>query len=552
MNASILRLLLVRRGWSLLGLVVSAVAGGWTSVASAASRPNIIVIMCDDLGYGDVQANFPQGLIRTPNLDRVAKEGVRFTDAYAPSGLCTPTRYGLMTGRYAWRTRLQSGVVGGLSPRLIEAGRPTVASLLKAQGYRTAVIGKWHLGLNWEILPGKAITELGVEAPDQVWNVDYRRPFGGGPTTLGFDRFFGISASLDMVPYTYLENDRVVALPTEERTWPMHPGYVFDCRLGPAAPGFEVADVLPELTRQAERFIEEGARREEPFFLYLPLPSPHTPLAPTAEWKGRSGLNLYADFVMQTDAAIGQLLATLERSGEAENTLLIVTSDNGCAPQARIHDLKAKGHDVSGGLRGNKADLYDGGVRVPFLVRWPERVRPAVSGQLVCLTDLFATFAEVVGARVPHDAAEDSFSFASALLARAPVPGQPVRDAVVLHSAFGSFAIREGDWKLALCAGSGGWSAPVNYDAEQAGLPMTQLYHIGGADRGERNNLEAQQPERVQRLESRLREIVAAGRSTPGPQARNAVEIALRKPSLPSQRGRAPSPPVAETPGARD
>jgi len=531
----------------------SAAAGGFAAGdVRPASRPNVVVVLCDDLGYGDVQANFPAGLIRTPHLDRLAREGVRFTDAYSPSGLCTPTRYGLMTGRYAWRTRLQSGVVGGLSPRLIEPGRATVASFLRGRGYRTAVIGKWHLGLNWERLPGKAITELGVEAPDQVWNVDYAKPFGGGPTTLGFDRFFGISASLDMVPYTYLENDRVVALPTEERTWPMHPGYVFDCRLGPAAPGFEVADVLPELTRQAEAFIAEESRRGGPFFLYLPLPSPHTPLAPTAEWKGRSGLNLYADFVMQTDAAIGQVLAALERSGVAENTLVIVTSDNGCAPQARIHDLKAKGHDVSGGLRGHKADLYDGGVRVPFLARWPERVRPAVSGQLVCLTDLFATVAELVGAASPEGAAEDSFSFAPALLARPPAPGQPVRDAVVLHSAFGSFAIREGEWKLALCAGSGGWSAPVNYDAEQAGLPPTQLYHIGGDDRGERNNRQAEQPERVQRLESRLREIVAAGRSTPGPRATNAVEVALRKPSLPSQRGRPPSPPVEAPAGARD
>ncbi len=543
------------RGWyvvatAVLGFVVPAWAA--PSAAPRDGRPNIVVVLCDDLGYGDVQANFPQGLIRTPHMDRLAREGVRFTDAYSPSGLCTPTRYGLLTGRYAWRTRLQSGVIGGLSPRLIEAGRPTVASFLQSHGYRTAVIGKWHLGLNWERLPGKAITELGVETPDQVWNVDYGRPFGGGPTTLGFDRFFGISASLDMVPYTYLENDRVVALPTEERTWPMHPGYVFDCRLGPAAPGFEVADVLPELTRQAERFIEDESRRGGPFFLYLPLPSPHTPLAPTAEWKGRSGLNLYADFVMQTDAAIGQLLAALERSGVADNTLFILTSDNGCAPQARIHDLKAKGHDVSGGLRGNKADLYDGGVRVPFLARWPDRVPPAESGQLVCLTDLFATFAELVGADVPTDAAEDSFSFASALLSRSGAPTRPARDAVVLHSAFGSFAIREGEWKLALCAGSGGWSAPVNFDAEAAGLPMTQLYHIGGADRGERTNLQAEQPERVRQLEARLREIVAAGRSTLGPRASNAVEVALRKPSLQTQRGRAPSPPVAEPAGTRD
>jgi len=521
--------LLVFRGWcaataAVLGFVASGEAA--PSAATRDVRPNIVVVLCDDLGYGDVQANFPQGLIRTPHMDRLAREGVRFTDAYSPSGLCTPTRYGLMTGRYAWRTRLQSGVVGGLSPRLIEEGRPTVASFLQARGYRTAVIGKWHLGLNWERLPGKAITELGVETPDQVWNVDYSRPFGGGPTTLGFDRFFGISASLDMVPYTYLENDRVVALPTEERTWPMHPGYVFDCRLGPAAPGFEVADVLPELTRQAERFIEDESRRGGPFFLYLPLPSPHTPLAPTAEWKGRSGLNLYADFVMQTDALVGDVLRALADHGIADQTLVIFTADNGCSPQAGTGDLEAKGHFASARLRGYKADIWEGGHRVPFIARWPGRV-PAgrTSAQLICHTDLLATLAEMVGERLPEDTGEDSVSILPALLGR---DRAPLREAVVHHSINGAFAIRQAEWKLAFSPGSGGWGKPGDTEARQSGLPELQLYDLAN-DLAETRNLQAEKPEVVARLTALLDSYVNRGRSTPGASRQNDAAVAWRE-----------------------
>jgi len=496
-----------------------------TSALAAAEQPNIVVILCDDLGYGDVKANNPECKIATPHMDRLAREGVRFTDAHTPSSVCTPTRYGLLTGRYNWRTKLQSGVLGGLSPRLIEPGRETLASLLKARGYHTAAIGKWHLGMDWVKLPGKDVTELAIESADQVHNVDYTQPIANGPTSVGFDSYFGISASLDMVPYTFIENDRVTAAPTVDKTWPLHPGYEPKCRLGPAAPAFEVEDVLPTFARKASEHIAVRAKAKQPFFLYLPLNAPHTPIAPTKEWQGRSGLNAYADFVMETDWAIGEVLAALDRAGIAQETLVLLTSDNGCSPSAKIDVLAAKGHAVSGPLRGNKADIYDGGHRVPFIVCWPARVKPAVSDALVCLTDVFATCAEIVGAKLPDTAGEDSFSFLPVLTAG----GKSARPSVIHHSISGAFAIREREWKLELCHGSGGWSAPREPEAIKQGLPDTQLYRIAGGDIAEQKNLAAEHPEIVSRMMKQLEKLVADGRSTPGASQQNAVPVVLRK-----------------------
>ncbi|MSU49374.1 MAG: arylsulfatase [Opitutus sp.] len=507
-------------------LTCSALAADKPSAANLA-KPNIVVILCDDLGYGDVRANNPACKIVTPHMDRIAREGMRFTDAHTPSSVCSPTRYGLMTGRYNWRSKLQSGVLGGLSPRLIEPGRETTASLLKAQGYHTAAIGKWHLGMDWVKLPGKTVSELSVETVEQVHNVDYAKPIANGPTSVGFDSYFGISASLDMVPYTFIQNDRVAALPTVDKTWALHPGYDPQCRLGPAAPDFEVANVLPTFARKAAELITARAKTGQPFFLYLPLNAPHTPIAPNPQWIGKSGLNLYADFVMETDWAVGEVLAALDRAGVADNTLVIFTSDNGCSPSAKIDVLHDKGHDVNGPLRGHKADVWDGGHRVPFFVRWPARVKPAVSDQLVCLTDIFATCAEIVGTRLPATAGEDSFSFLPNLTGK----GKSTRDAVVHHTITGAFGIRQGVWKLELCPGSGGWSAPRDPEAVRKGLPDTQLYRIGDGDLAEEKNVAAENPEVVTRLMNLLEKLVADGRSTPGAPQKNAVPVVLRKPA---------------------
>lgn len=491
-----------------------------------AAPPNIIVVLCDDLGYGDLRCLNPAGKIATPHLDRLASEGVTFTDAHTGSSVCTPTRYGLMTGRYCWRTKLQSFVLGGLSPRLIEPDRLTIASLLKQQGYYTGCVGKWHLGMNWVLKPGGTVTELGIEPREQVWNVDYSQPIADGPNAVGFDYYYGISASLDMVPYTYIENNRVTKLPTEDRDFPLFMGReARRCRQGPTAPGFEVEDVLPELTRKAIEYVDgraSDAKQGKPFFLYLPLASPHTPIAPSKEWREKSGLNFYGDFVMETDAAIGKLLAALDRNGLRENTIVVVTSDNGCSPSADYPELLSKGHNPSFHFRGHKADIFEGGHRVPFIVRWPAKA-PAgkQSSQVVCLTDMLATCAEALDVKVADNAGEDSFSFLPSLLD--PTKSSQ-RKSIVHHSINGSFAIREGNWKLALCGDSGGWSDPRPNTPAAKNLPPVQLFDLA-SDIGEQNNQQATQPEVVNRLTALLDQFVTSGRSTPGQPQKNAVEI---------------------------
>jgi len=489
-----------------------------------AEKPNIVVILADDLGTGDVQRLNPYGWIPTPNLDRLANEGCAFTDAHSPSAVCSPTRYGLMTGRYAWRSKLKSGVLGGLSPRLIEPNRLTLAQLLKDNGYHTACVGKWHLGMDWQLKPGKSVTELNIEPREQVFNVEYDQPIKNGPNSVGFEYFFGISASLDMVPYTFIENDKVTANPTEDRDLTMFAGKPTRTRKGPAAPGFTAEGVLPELTTRAVGYIAERAKEKKPFFLYLPLTTPHTPVAPAKEWAGKSGLNAYADFVMQTDAAVGTVLAALKKHGFEDNTLVVFTSDNGCSPQADFPALLKAGHNPNHVYRGNKADVYEGGHRVPFLVRWLGVVKPSTQSKaLACLTDVFATCAEAIGAKLPDSAAEDSVSLLPAL----GLSKSPTRDGVVVHSVNGSFGVREGKWKLCLCPDSGGWSDPRPGKAP-SGAPAVQLFDLD-ADIGEKTNLQDKHPEVVTRLTKRLEKWVADGRSTPGQPQSNTAPVTIRK-----------------------
>ena len=488
------------------------------AIDARAAKPNVVVILADDLGTGDVKCLNPKGKIPTPHLDKLAAAGMIFTDAHTPSAVCSPTRYGLLTGHYAWRTKLQSGVLGGLSPRLIEPGRDTVASLLKAAGYHTGCVGKWHLGMDWELKPGKAVTELNIEPRAQVFNVEYTKPIKNGPNAVGFDYYFGISASLDMVPYAFIENDRLTAEPTEDRSLAMRPDKPATTRQGPAAPGFTAEGVLPRCTEAAVAFLERRAKEKAtPFFLYMPLTAPHTPIAPAKDWANKSGVGPYGDFVMQADAAVGTVMAALEKHGFAENTLVIFTSDNGCSPQADFPDLAKHGHNPSHVYRGHKADLFEGGHRVPFLARWPGNVKAGTtSDRLVCLTDILRTVADAAGVAVPETAGEDSASFLPTLKGEA----QPARSAVVHHSINGSFAVREGDWKLLLAGDSGGWSAPRPGAKGNGTLPAVQLYNLK-ADIGETKNLHESEAATVQRLTKVLDGIVAKGR--------NAVPVVLRK-----------------------
>jgi arylsulfatase A-like enzyme len=471
---------------------------------------NVVLVLADDLGYGDVQSFNPAGRIPTPHIDRLAREGVRFVDAHSNSAVCTPTRYGLMTGRYAWRTRLTEGVLWGEGSPLVEPERLTLASLLRSRGYHTAAIGKWHLGLGWAALPGATPS---TTTQNQVEWIDYARPATGGPTAVGFDRFLGIPASLDMPPYVYVVDDRVERLPTSRLPGvpSSDPGFY---RPGIAAPGFRVESVLGDLTAKAVAYVRERAtERGRPFFLYLALSSPHTPVVPTSSFAGRTGIGAYGDFVAETDAAIGAVLQALDETGLARDTLVIVTSDNGPAPAGGIAEPLRHGHAASGGLRGHKADLYEGGHRVPFVVRWPG-VAPAwtTSRRVVATTDVLATLAEIVGIPLPAGAGEDSLSFASAL--RDPEGAAPREAGLVMHSILGAFAIREGRWKLLLAPGSGGWSDPKPGSPEEEGLPPTQLYDLE-ADPRESRNLVAERPEIAGRLEALLAGYRASGRSTP-------------------------------------
>jgi arylsulfatase A-like enzyme len=462
--------------------------------------PHIVVILADDLGIGDLGCFNPDSKIPTPNCDELAAAGIRLTDMHSPSAVCTPTRYGLLTGRYCWRTRLRSGVLDGDAPLLIEAGRMTLASLLAARGYATACIGKWHLG-------------LGDATP-----TDYAAPLSPGPRSVGFERFFGVSASLDMPPYAFIENERVVAAPTERIAASTHRRQGGDgfWRAGAIAPGFRHGQVLDAIVDQAIAFLAEKATTSPrpPVFLYVPLTAPHTPWLPTEAFRGRSKAGWYGDFVAQVDDSIGRIVAALDRLGYADDTLLIVTSDNGAHWPAA--DIERFGHRANLGHRGQKADIHEGGHRVPFVARWPGRIpRGTTSDALSCLTDLFATCAAIVGHRVPVDAGEDSFDLLPALCGRDPTG--PTRTALVSHSLHGMFAIREGRWKLVLGRGSGGFTAPrVRTDGADPSEPPAQLYDLV-ADPGETSNRFDAQPEVVARLESLLDQYRESGRSTPVP-----------------------------------
>ena len=492
-----------------MGLAAAPVLG--CSRTQKSRLPNIVYILADDLGYGDVSCLNEDSKLQTVHLDRLAKEGMIFTDAHSGSAVCTPTRYGILTGRYAWRSRLKSGVLWGYSRPLIPPERLTVASLLKRHGYRTGCVGKWHLGLGWKLTDNRIPQDNPREKGE---NVDLSAPIEGGPTALGFDYFFGIPASLDMVPYVYIENDRVTALPDRETGRADAKAF---WRKGPTGADFVHEQVLSTLTEKAISFIERHA--DQPFFLYFPLTAPHTPILPTEEFKGKSGTNAYGDFVLQVDWTVGQVLEALERNGLAENTLVIFTSDNGCSPAANFKELEAVGHDPSYVFRGHKADIFEGGHRIPFLVRWPGRVQPGSEcDQTICLTDLLATCAAIVGDTLPANAGEDSYDLLPLLLGKAT--DTPVREATVHHSVNGSFSIRQGKWKLEMCPGSGGWSYPRPGRDDLSGLPPIQLYDLE-KDVGERRNVFDQHPDVVRELTALLTEYVRRGRSTPGPAQKN-------------------------------
>jgi arylsulfatase A-like enzyme len=484
------------------------------------SKPNIVYILADDMGYGDLACQNPDSKIPTPYLDRLAAEGIRFTDAHSPSAVCTPTRYGILTGRYCWRTQLKSSVLWPWDAPLIEAERLTVPKLLQQNGYHTACIGKWHLGWNWPTHDGASINDTVAQGAwnskvRDPWgaNVDFTKPIKDGPTTRGFDYYFG-TAVPNFPPYCFIENDRTVGLPTE-----MKPTSMFGTP-GPMLPGWKLVDILPGLTEKAVEYVGERARESDrPFFLYMPLTAPHTPIVPAPEFQGKSEAGLYGDFVHQVDWTVGQVMNALQRHGFRENTLIIFTSDNGSparngkgasGPAGSV--VKETGHHPSWKLRGMKADIWDGGHRVPFLARWPEHIRPGTTcDELICHSDLMATCAAILDEPLPNDAAEDSCNILPALLGEKRE--KPIREAVVHHSGNGVFAIRQGTWKLITHLGSGGWTKPVSVKPEPGG-PQGQLYSMD-TDLSEQRNLWLERPDIVNRLTALLEKYKADGRSVP-------------------------------------
>jgi len=459
----------------LYGLIALLSTAAGLSGAGKEELPNIVLILADDLGYGDPASNNPESRIPTPAIDRIAAEGMRFTDAHSPAALCVPSRYGLLTGRYPLRSRL-----AWRREAVIPPGEATLATLLKAKGYRTAMLGKWHLGF------------------DGGEKYEYGKPLTGGPVDRGFDYYFGIPASLDIPPYFYIRGRRAEAAPTERIDASSTPGWspiqgAF-WRAGPVAPGFRHRDVLPRLEQEAVRLIELYARQRlrRPFFLYVALTAPHTPWLPLEQFRGKSHAGLYGDFVVQVDHTVGRILETLDREGLAPQTLVIFTSDNG--PVWYPADVERFHHSATGPLRGMKADSWEGGHRVPFLVRWPGRVEPgSKSDELIAFTDIMATLAEAVGAAKP-DTAVDSRSFLPVLLGKR-MDG-PVHEHLILKE--NAAVVRQGRWKLITHLGSGGFSKPKRVQPEPGG-PEGQLYDLE-KDIGERHNLWQERPEIVRRL----------------------------------------------------
>ena len=467
------------------------------STATADAPPNIILILADDLGYGDPGSYNSESKIPTPHIDALAARGMRFTDAHTTSAVCTPTRYGILTGQYSWRGPLKQGVTWSYDSLIIDTSMATVADVLDRAGYRTACVGKWHLGLGWQT--------------DSKGTVRFDQPLTTGPTDLGFDSFYGIAASLDIPPYVYLRDHQVVQQPTDS-TAGTATGYFDDFwRMGPVSPDFDHYETLNHLTARAEEVIRDGADHEAPFFLYFPLTAPHLPWIPHPEFQGRSGVANYGDLTVEVDHVVGRITALVDSLGIADNTLVVLTSDNGSQLSSELMTQYA--HRANGPWRGRKGDVYEGGHRVPFIVSWPGRIEAGSTSEgLVSTTDFYATFAELVGQPLPGADRRDSQSFLSHL--RGGVPPIAIgatgsanggRKAMVYHSAKGLFALRSGSQVYVAGRGSGGFLEVPDTTAAE---PPYQLYDLS-RDPSQQRNLADAADTTGTRLRAELLQVIA-------------------------------------------
>lgn len=487
----------------LLLLLVSVGA----NLAVAGPLPNIVILYADDMGYGDLAIQNPDSKILTPNLDRLAREGMRFTDAHSSSGICTPSRYAMLTGRFHWRKF--HGIVNSFEPPVLEDSEFTLPEMLKTRGYRTACIGKWHLGWKWE-----AIKQPGARPPDPKTGYapgafDWSKRIPGGPLDHGFDYYFGDDVP-NFPPYTWFENDRVLTAPTEPLTiTPQTAEGNWEARPGPMAKGWDFYAVIPKLTAKAVEWIGQQRGQATPFFLYVPFNSPHAPIVPALEFAGKSQAGGYGDFMVQTDDTVGRILQALKANGFADNTLVIFTADNGAEHYA-YERIRKHGHRSSGPLRGLKRDLWEGGHRVPFIVRWPGVVEAgAVSDALISQVDLMATLAAVVGATLPANTAHDSYNLLPVWQAGAASP----RRSIVHNTNADGYAIRHDNWLLVIAKTGGITGVPVWFDVENGYRRNEfpgELYDLH-TDLAQKNNLYGGQPEKVAELTNLLQQIRATG-----------------------------------------
>ncbi len=481
-----------------------------------AAKPNIVIILADDMGVGDIQKHYPENKIPTPNLDKLAEEGMSFTDAHTPSAVCSPTRYGLLTGRYNWRTPLQEWVLACYEPPLIKKERTTLPGFLKEHGYSTACIGKWHLGWNWQGEHKSERMKIPNVLDEYTW--DYTQPITGGPVEHGFDYYFGTHVP-NFPPFTFIENDHVVELPTAVYRYDPDEGTVMPREFdgSPMAPGWQFDRILPGITRKAVDYIHRQSKSGSPFFLYFAMTSPHEPVVPTEKFAGKSGIAPIADFVMETDWSAGQIVKAVEDAGIADNTLVIFTADNGHSHYTGWEKLVKAGHMPSGPYRGHKGDIWEGGHRVPFIARWKGRIEAGSSSdQLICLTDIYATCHEVVtGTLPPPGCGEDSFSFLDVLFGKQDASP---RENIVSHSVDGEFAYRKGKWKIVYML------PEKNKRLSRGKKAKIELYNLE-ADIAESRDSSEYYPEIIGQLEKELEAIVQRGTSRAGEKQANDVKV---------------------------
>lgn len=504
-----------KRKTALVICVVTSLCFIWgcssTPPSGSPQRPNIVYILADDLGYGDVSALNTDSRIQTPTIDRLISQGMVFTDAHSNSSVCTPTRYGILTGQYCWRSRMKKGVLLGYSPSLIEYPTPTTARYLKVNGYHTACIGKWHLGLDWKLkdgryhraVAGEDLSRELIQFKDHT-QIDFSQPVQGGPRGAGFDYSFILPASLDFEPYCYLENNRTVEAPTAYTEGNcLDTGYTGAFwRPGQKAPSFKFEEVLPTFTDKAIEFIQAQKGKTKPFYLYLPLAAPHTPWVPTQRFAGSSPIDEYGDFVQMVDYEVGKVLKALRANGFGKNTLVVFTSDNGAYWKPDF--IEKYRHRSNHKFRGMKSDAWEGGHRIPLVVKWPGKVKAgSTCNQTVCLTDFYDTLRSLMN-DTDSQRPRDSYSLLPLLLRERETINRPP---VIHHSGSGKFAIRSGDWKLIEGLGSGGFSKPKNPEPKP-GEPTSQLYNLK-EDPWETNNLYLKNPNKARELEQQLEEIRA-------------------------------------------